>query len=106
MTADSELLLTDQTKSPTFLSVHVGMDFAGQEACFVDRGIGIVCNVQERVAATANFADALGVGTVCLVVSELRQGLLQLVAIATDKHTHTHTPRSFSGSDRQDETQQ
>lgn len=73
------------------------MDFAGQEACFVDGGVGIVCNIQEGVAATADSADALGVGIFCLVVSKLRQGLFQLVTITVNKTQNTEKFLSETG---------
>lgn len=45
-------------------------------------------DVQERVAATADPADALGVGVVVLGVRELRQRFLQLVPVTEDRRRH------------------
>jgi hypothetical protein len=57
------------------------VDFAGQEACFVDCGVGVVGNVQEGVTATADPRDTF----IVLVVCQLRQRLLQLITISGNK---------------------
>lgn len=68
----------------TFLAIHVGMDFPGQKACFVNGSVGVMGDVQKRVAAAADPADALAV--VVLGVCKLRQRFLQLVPVAENKN--------------------
>lgn len=70
----------------TFLAVHVSVDFAGQEAGFVDGSVGVMSDVQKRVTATADATDALSVSVIVLI-HQLRKRLLQLISITT---THTH----------------
>lgn len=77
----------------TFLAIHVSVDFTSQKACFVNSSVGVMGDIQERVAAAADPADALRVGIVVLCVRELRQRFLQLVPVTeggTKNTTVTH----------------
>lgn len=69
----------------TFLPVHVSVDFAGQEASFVDGSVRVMGDVQERVTAAADATDAL---RVMVLISQLRQRLLQLISITRTQYTH------------------
>lgn len=76
--------------SLTFLAIHVGVDFTSQKACFVNSSVGVMGDIQERVAAAADPADALRVGIVVLGVCKLRQRFLQLVPV-TEGNTRNTT---------------
>lgn len=43
----------------TLLSVHISVDFTGQEASFVHGSIGVMRNVQERIIGIVDTIDTL-----------------------------------------------